>query len=158
MKLKLQIEPIPSINWGISLAKILPKEVWDSVRREVYEVGNYTCIVCGASNKQLHCHEKWKYDDSRKTQKLVGFECCCRDCHAVHHWGRTLKVNESKPEEIKRLIRHFCEVNNCTERAFEEHRIEVAEVVKRRSKLDYVVKFGMLSPRQITAKWEELKG
>ena len=156
--LKLEVEPIPSQNWGVSLAHLLPKEVWDSLRREVYSIADYTCLVCGATDKRLHCHEVWVYNDKRRVQKLSKLDCECRDCHAVRHWGRTVLVSQSDPTELERLIAHFCKVNNCTREVFESHRDKVNRAVKRRSKYKYKVNFGVFKTEEVTRIWRNSRG
>ena len=154
MVLKLKIEPIPSQNWGISLAKLLPKEVWDSLRREVYELSGYICSICGEEDKRLHCHERWVYNDKRRVQKLAALECICVDCHDVKHWGRTSIV---KPSEVVRLLLHFCTVNSSTKEEFEAHLKKVNAQVRRRSKLKYKVNFGKFSPEEVVRIWKSLR-
>lgn len=157
---KLKIEPIPSQNWGVSLARMLPSEVWDSLRREVYSIADYTCVICGATDKRLHCHERWEYNDKRHVQRLAGLECICGDCHQVKHWGRTSKLLLDKGDkwEADRLIAHFCKVNGCTREEFNSHKIRVGILVQRRSKEKYKVNFGLLKPEEVELAWRKLRG
>lgn len=150
--MKLEIEPIPSQNWGISLAHLLPKKVWDSLRREVYELSDYTCSICGSTERQLHCHERWKYNDKRRYQILVGFQCLCRYCHAIKHWGRTVAVTEDR-ELLSVLVEHFCKVNNCSVGDLDSHREKVSEIVRRRSRYNYKIRWGKFSPEEVTRIW-----
>lgn len=140
MRLRLCIEPVPISTWGISLANKLPKEEWDEIRRKVYRDAGNRCEVCGESNITLHAHEKWKFDDKKGVQRLVGFECCCEICHNVHHFGRSEET--MGPSQIKKLIEHWCLVNGKTKKDFLVYRQVVFERSKRRANRQYIVKVG----------------
>jgi hypothetical protein len=155
--LKLELEPIPESTWGRSLAQLLPKEVWDDLRREVYAAYNYTCAICGAKDKQLHCHERWEFDDKKHIQYLAGLVCLCRDCHEVKHWGRTVAEAHKNGDsgKIVRLTKHFCDVNNCSEKAFNLHKIEKGAINQERSRHKYTVNFGKFRPDLVEKIWKE---
>lgn len=158
--MKLEIEPIPKSNWHRSLANLLPKPVWDTLRREVYKESDYTCVVCVATGVEVHCHEVWGYDDKRHLQILRGLQCLCEDCHNIKHWGRTIKLyHEGKfsGDYIDRLRRHFCEVNKCSEQDMIKHIVEVGDKAWKR-KGTYRIVFGAFNPEGIVEAWKRLKG
>ena len=158
--LKLELELIPESTWGKSLAQLLPKEVWDDLRREVYAIFNHTCAICGATDKQLHCHEKWEFDDKNHIQRLVGFVCICVDCHDIKHWGRTVAEahKNGDSEKLVRLTKHFCEVNKCSEKVFTLHKVEVGDIAQKRSRYRYTVDFGKFRPDLVVKIWKEQRG
>lgn len=158
-KMKLEIEPIPESTWGISLANLLPEPVWDTLRREVYEGFDYTCAICEAADKQLHCHERWGYDDKLRIQKLVGFQCLCVDCHEVKHWGRTVaEAHKNKNNSrLVELTKHFCKVNSCTTAVFSMHKVEVGNIIQSRNSSKYRVEFGAFNPRNIEEIWSRTR-
>ena len=161
MTLILQIEPILEQNWGKSLAHLLPPPVWDTLRREVYKDARYACCFCHAIDVKLHAHELWAYDDKKHIQKLRGFQCVCEDCHAIKHWGRTVRVTqhgELPSNTIARLTLHFCKVNNCTPLDFENHKYVVGNIAHRRSKFKYKVDFGKFEPNKVVEIWNNKKG
>lgn len=138
--MKLEIELIPGKQWGKSLAQLLPKEDWDILRRKIYRVHNWTCQICGAYGVRVHCHEVWSYNDQKRIQKLVDLECCCEDCHHIHHWGQTIHLlHEGKLTQayIDKLRKHYCGVNKCTEKDMIEHIVEAGEKNMRRSRYKY---------------------
>ena len=153
--IKLTIEPIPESTWGISLANLLPREIWDCLRHEVYDNFNYTCAICGTRERQLQCHEKWSYNDRLKIQKLVGFQCLCLDCHYIKHWGRTVATahKEDDKEIIPYLTKHFCRVNKCTPSAFSLYKVEIGSISQGRSKHEYKVDFGKFNPSNVELVW-----
>lgn len=156
MKLKLTVEPIPENNWHLSLANLLPKPIWDTLRREVYFKAGYICEICSACDCEVHCHEVWFYNDKKGLQILSGLLCVCKDCHDIKHWGRTVHmVHEGKypGDTIPRLTKHFCQVNGCTERDFELHKIAVGELTQMRSKKKYKIDFGLFKVNRIIDEW-----
>lgn len=149
---------IPQQNWGKSLAQLLPKEVWDSVRKEIYKTANYSCMTCGMTGIAVHCHEVWLFDDLKKIQVLRGFQCICPDCHSIKHWGRTVAIsNQGKipRSEVVRLIEHFCEVNKCTEQDFREHLIDARSNWKDRSSKKYKLDWGLFKPETLIKTLEK---
>lgn len=153
--MKLTIESIPESTWGVSLANLLPPPIWNDIRREVYEGFNYACAICEATDKQLHCHEKWSYDDRKRIQRLVGFQCLCVDCHSIKHWGRTVaEAHKNKDSTILiELTKHFCKVNNCTTAAFSLYKVEVGNVAQERNRHKYQVDFGKFRPDLVEKVW-----
>lgn len=138
--MKLEIEPIPISSWGISLANRLPKSEWGRVRQKVYRDADYKCEICGNTNSTLNCHEVWKFDDRKRIQRLVGFECLCKLCHDVKHFGRSLGTYNGG--YIKELIKHWCRVNKKKESDFYVYQRKIFEINKKRADKFYVVKIG----------------
>ena len=139
MRLKLAIEPKPISTWGITLASRLEWAEWNKIRQECFKKAGYACEYCG-SGQNLHCHEVWSYDDKKKIQRLVDFKCICELCHDVKHYGRSTQVKTKA--YCKKLIKHWCEVNNKTEDDFKEHEAEVYRINRKRADIQYIVKVG----------------
>ena len=157
--MKLELEPIPESTWGTSLAQLLPPPIWHDLRREVYAAFNHTCAICGATDKRLHCHEKWSYDDKNHIQKLAGFQCLCEDCHAIKHWGRTVAEAHKNGNSsiLAVLTEHFCKVNHCSVYVFTLHKVEVGNIMQKRNKYRYRVEFGKFRPDLVEAIWKKNK-
>lgn len=158
--MSLELEPIPESTWGKSLAQLLPPPIWHDLRREVYEVSDHTCAICGATDKQLHCHERWKFDDKKRIQYLAGFQCLCVDCHDIKHWGRTVAEahKNGNSERLVYLTKHFCKVNNCSEKVFMLHKVEIGDISQMRGYHKYTVNFGKFRPDLVEAIWKKQKG
>jgi len=140
MRLKLKIEPIPISTWGISLANKLSPNEWRELRQKVYRDADYRCKICGATNRTLHCHEVWAFDDRKRIQRLVGLECCCESCHDVHHFGRTSQVRGKS--YVERCIGHWCKVNKKTRKDFMVYLQEIKLLNKKRADRAYLVTIG----------------
>ncbi len=105
--LKLTTNLVPRPLWGQSAAKRTYRAVWQGIRKATFEAAHQKCSICGAAPGSLHCHEIWKYDDSKRIAELVGLVSICKACHGVIHIGWSKK--EGKGPEA---IRHLCKVND----------------------------------------------
>ena len=158
MNLILTIESIPSNNWHLSLANLLPKPVWDTIRREVYFKAGYICEVCSACDCEVHAHEVWTYDDKKHSQVLKDIVCLCADCHNIKHWGRVVALVHKRqlpPDTLQKLTDHFLRVNKCTKEDFEIHKVAVGELTHMRSNKKYKINFGKFKINRVISIWEK---
>lgn len=160
INLKLELELIPEKQWGKSLAHLLSKPVWDTLRREVYKRDGYQCTICGATDTRVNCHEVWEYQDRGKKhiQHLKEFRTLCDQCHDIKHWGRTVSlVHQGKllTSYLEELTKHFCEVNNCSIEDFNNHKVVAGERWLKRSRYEYKINWGKLAPDKVTKIWIE---
>ena len=113
---KLQVELVPSSQWGSNMRDILTRSQWDKVRKHFYELNNNECQVCdqtGFDQNRSHAveaHEQWEYDDEKLIQKLVGIEVLCPECHRCKHLGRALKTGAGR-----KALSHLISVNGFSE-------------------------------------------
>ena len=112
--MKLELHLIPRTSFGANLRNRMGAYRWRKLSQQKREEAGHRCQICrflGSGKGDLHLHELWEYDDHKRIQKLTGFEVVCRDCHDVHHWGRsTTKANQNR---IDQLLIHACFVNHC---------------------------------------------
>lgn len=158
-KLILTIDTIPPNNWGENLHEHLPSEVWDALRKEVYAFYDWKCMICGASDVQLHCHEEWLIKDKSYKQYLLGFMCLCPDCHSIKHWGRTSVLYQQgkiSKRELDRLVAHFCRVNEVGIPQLGIHLEHAKARAKIRARYHYKLIWGKFSPERILAVWKEM--
>lgn len=159
MELKLQLELIPETQYYLSLARLLPKAVWDTLRRDVYWKFNYTCCICGKTDCRVNCHESWEFDDKNRIQYLKSLQCLCDDCHMIRHWGRTVAetlAGNLPKATLTRLTKHFCTVNNCTVEDFETHKVLMGELWQKRSKHHYRIDWGLFKPEVVIKQWKKI--
>lgn len=130
--MKLEIHLVPESAFHNNLRTKIRRD-WQQLSRNIRASKNFTCDMCGLRNDRpgsTHLHEVWEYDDDKCIQKLVGFECVCEVCHAVHHWG----YSKVSGRDLDRLFHHACRVNGCTINEFHEHIDTSFEVWRERSK------------------------
>jgi hypothetical protein len=146
--LRLTIELVPSTVWFSSLYRLLPRDVWNDLKKETFSKEGYKCHICGSERGPLNLHETWDYDDDKRVQKLAGVHHLCDLCHKIKHigfWCHTDDgMNKLKQEGITRedLKKHFCAVNGCARRTFFEHEDEAFEIFRKRSRRKWKQDFG----------------
>jgi hypothetical protein len=140
-KLRPRIELVPKPLWWKTLYRLLPRPVWDKLRRQVYQQARYRCEICGATDQTLYCHEKWAYDDVAHVARINGFEALCHLCHLSHHPGYAGVSGQSGG-----LPEHFRSVNACDEQTYLRHSEEAWEQWRIRSSwTDWTIDFGVWS-------------
>jgi hypothetical protein len=159
--MKLEICIIPEYNWGKSLAQLLPTEVWDKIRREVYADANWICQICYSSGVELHCHEVWLLDKRNHTQKLVKLVCICNDCHhCIHWWGTVSSVHkgELKSGVIERLTKHFLKVNKITQEEFDKHKTNMLmESILVNKTKKWRIDWGIYAPNRVVQVYNKVR-
>ena len=127
---KLRFELVPRSMWGKNYRNLAPSISWQELRSIVMKD---CCEVCGSTQPPFHCHEKWEFTQVSgvRVQKLLGLECCCVDCHDIHHIGRTNSIATKR--RIAYLKQHYCRVNLCTLEDYVVDKHEVFEVWRERS-------------------------
>jgi len=144
--LRLAIEPIPAGSQLASLAKLMPRDHWDRLRRAVYRRAGYRCEVCGRPGR-MYCHEVWQFNERTGCQWLRGFQALCCDCHDVKH---VLFVRDDRNQA--RLLQHFVTINRLT---CQQGRAYLQAARQRQSQLnqrDWIVNFGDYNLRMPSVK------
>lgn len=139
--LRLTIELVPSTVWYKNLHRLLPKKVWDNLRRSIYAECDHHCGICGAGGR-MNCHEVWEYDLPRRRQILRGFVSLCNDCHMVKHIGRAQILAHKGQLDLDVLIGHFLKVNRCDRMTFEMHQSHVRHLWRERSACSWILDLG----------------
>jgi len=138
----LEIELVPSTVWYSSLYRLLPKEIWNNIRNEIIKKNGRKCQICGETEGIMNLHEIWKYDDINHIQKLEGFILLCVMCHHIKHIGLAGILASEGKLDYNKIIEHFCIVNKCTEKEFEEHSVKAFDIWRKRSKYEWKQDFG----------------
>ena len=140
--MKLEIELVPSTVWFSSLYQLLPREVWNRIRNEIIADRGRQCQICGETEGVMNLHEIWQYDDENHIQNLEGFILLCRMCHNVKHIGLTGILARKGKLNYDDVVEHFCKVNNCSRKDFENHEKDAFESWRERSKHEWKQDFG----------------
>ena len=151
-ELKLTIEFVPSTAWYMSIYQLCRRnnqfEIWKKIKKDLIEKEGKKCWICGKENTVLEAHEFWEYDDIRHIQRLVAIHHLCSMCHKVKHVGLWLhtEVGRKRLAQLglsrEDIIQHFCKINNCSQKDFEEHEIEAFKIWKKRSRYNWKQDFG----------------
>lgn len=109
---------IPATSWGSSLANLLTKPSWDSIRIPMIRWAAGCQICFEKPTRPLECHEVWAYSmpppeapqGTVGIQRLMALAVLCTDCHSMFHLGRA-RLNGTA-----RLVKkHLIEVNSWSE-------------------------------------------
>jgi hypothetical protein len=120
----------------------MPKETWNSIRDDIIKRNGRKCQICCQTEGTMSLHEIWEYDDVKQIQKLKGFILLCRMCHHVKHIGLAgILANEGKLD-YDEVMKHFCNVNECSQKDFEKHINEAFETWRKRSGHNWKQDFG----------------
>lgn len=93
-----------------NLSNVLPRTLWDSLRRAAYAEAGHRCLICSGKGAKwpVEAHERWHHDCSARRSTLLGLEALCPDCHQARHSKPTAaaavavtlsRVNRWTPEE-----------------------------------------------------------
>ena len=135
--MKLELHLIPQTSFYSNLRNKIGRTEWDKLSRKIRSERNFTCELCGSTNK-THLHEVWEF--KKNIQKLVRFECVCQTCHAVHHWG----LSEVQGRNMDFLTKHACKVNDCTLNQWHAHLNESFRTWTKRSEKQWKVDVSFL--------------
>lgn len=140
--MKLTVELVPKTVWQGSLAKLLPRSIWSSIRGDVIDKNGKKCQICGETEGTMSLHEIWNYDDVNHVQKLDGFVLLCSMCHHVKHIGLAGILASQGKLDYTEVIKHFCKVNGRSEKDFKRHIEEAFKIWRERSQYQWKQDFG----------------
>lgn len=157
-KIKLSIELIPKTCHFSNVRTSIKKEEWDKIRFLSYENAKHKCEICGNNGlkqgfkHRIECHEIWHYDDTTKTQKLIGLISLCPICHQVKHIGRALAMGKKSI-----VYNQLAKVNKWTLEEVEKHIAESFELYKERSQHEWSLDISILSEEPYNLKLKKTK-
>lgn len=109
------IDTLPASAWFKNLRSSMSPVHWKAISQYVRDRANGKCEIC-LSEQRPEAHERWSFDASSKTQKLVRIMCLCKLCHLGTHWGFTGKIGLTEQVEA-----HIREVTGWTKEEFSSH-------------------------------------
>lgn len=152
MKFKLDIELVPENAWTLSLYNYFKANnkinEWSRIKKDIYSREDSKCWICGIENSRLEAHEFWAYDEKNGIQKLDAIHHLCSMCHKIKHigyWGTDEGISILKRTELsfEDLINHFCRINKCKIRDFQDHKKQSFEIWRKRCKIKWQQDFGI---------------
>tara|TARA_Y100001970_G_C14114041_1_gene792541 strand:- start:468 stop:1193 length:726 start_codon:yes stop_codon:yes gene_type:complete len=144
----LFVDLVPRSCWFTNVRYCIHPSDWNRLRVYIYSRVNYTCECCGINTKNkriaLEAHERWKYDESSSTQKLVRIVALCKPCHEVTHIG--LASVRGRREEA---IAHLKRVRLFTDEEADEHIQDAFKVWHDRSAIDWSLDLSLMTDNGI---------
>lgn len=152
----LLADMIPTSSFGASLANILTKESWRSIRKPAFVQAGYVCQVCGEANGPVEGHEIWRFQNNPAqsgwgTQSLEGILCVCAECHEMFHPGLANVRGRSK-----QVLQRTRDVNAWSIKEYDSYVAYANRVHKKRSNQHWVLdmsKLNMRGPLVLKSKW-----
>jgi hypothetical protein len=133
--MNLRPELVPKPLWGISAYRLLGRNAtWKAIRQDALRSTGNCCSLCGTGGKGLTCHERWDYDDSRRTATLAAFAVHCPACDSATHMGRAEKHGRKQM-----AIDQLCRVNGCSATEAEKLFTDAKKVWSVRSGYDWMM-------------------
>jgi hypothetical protein len=142
---ELFIDLIPTTSWFNNARSATSQSEWQRVRKHVYERVDNICETCGGppshNRKTLDCHERWDYNYSTSTQKLMRLVALCKSCHDTTHYGLSVGV-QKRDEEIKN---HMKKVRGFTDEEYNRHIEEAYNKWNQRNRIKWKLDLSLLS-------------
>lgn len=133
-------------TWDASIRRVLPREVWDRLRGQVFGEAGCRCQVCGARGK-LYCQERWAYDDQRHAQTLVCLLTLCERCHRIKDWGETEVLVGKGRLRLVDVFEHYQRVNGVDRAVFEADVREAKVAWFQRAQQQWRIDWSLLGRR-----------
>lgn len=141
----LFVDLVPRSCWFTNVRYCVAQTEWDRVRRMVYGRAGNRCEACGAapdrSAKQyLEAHERWAYDATTPTQRLMRLIALCTACHQATHFGYA----QLKGRAVE-AFDHLMDVTGMSEQETDEHIARAFQLWRQRSEQDWTLDLTMLT-------------
>ncbi len=159
-KPKIDIELVPLQAQGFNVRARVSKQNWEKIctviHKEATKTGRYKCQVCGENGLSqgfkhpVECHEVWEYDDSKRTQKLVGMLSLCPLCHKAKHIGLATQMGYG--DKVKN---HMAKHNGWTPSKVERHIKQSFKKIKSRSSKFYKLDLTYLNDKRFSFLMEK---
>ncbi|MGU2444648.1 hypothetical protein ACTXHA_29965 [Burkholderia cenocepacia] len=102
---------------------------WQDIRLHYFNKHKHICQSCKNTftDKELHLHELWAFNEHDKIQKLIALIPLCAECHSIAHINR----HKKEPEKLIALIEKYASYNIIDEdQAYKD--MDFAESERRR--------------------------
>ncbi|MER7862745.1 DUF5710 domain-containing protein [Amycolatopsis japonica] len=146
----LFVDLVPRSCWFTNVRYCVSERDWERLRRMLLGRAGQQCEACRRGEDRevrrwLEAHERWSFDWSTRTQKLVRLICLCSDCHRTTHYG----LAQVKGQETA-AFEHLRAVTGWSEQDARFHIEQAFEVWAQRSRVDWHLDLSMLTSAGIT--------
>lgn len=148
----LFVDLVPSSCWFTNVRSCVAERDWERLRRMLLERAGQRCEICGQgedreAERWLEAHERWVYDESAGTQRLVRLICLCTDCHRTTHFGLARKRGLDGV-----ALRHLCSVTGMSREQARRHVDQAFALWSRRSSRDWTLDLSILTEAGVALK------
>jgi hypothetical protein len=140
---QLFVDLVPRSCWFTNVRYCVEPRDWDRLRKFVYERAGNKCECCGAANSDgapLAAHERWHFDLTHKTQKLMRIIALCEACHETTHMG--LANVRGRGDEA---TLHLMKVTGITPLAADKHIEQAFKLWEERNETDWTLDLSVIT-------------
>lgn len=139
----LFVDLIPKTSFYRNARSFFSAKDWHKIRFYVYSRVNFICECCGKNTLQssrIEAHERWEYDLTSKTQKLVRIVALCTECHLSTHICFAGIIGKGKEAR-----EHLKNVRNFTDEELNKHITKSIKLFQERSDIKWKLDLSLLS-------------
>lgn len=154
---RLSVDLVPERMWRRNVRAVVGKTTWDALRWHFGATlckpsflkidfptkkhrAKLRCAVCSAEPRRLELHEEWRYDDIRRSQRLVALIPICSACHLSKHLGYANVIGRADE-----ALSHLAKVNQWPLKQAERYRTQVFEKWEKRRLFEYSLDLKLLT-------------
>jgi hypothetical protein len=145
----LYVDMIPSTSWYRNVRSAVSERDWYRVSQMVRRRAGWRCEVCGVGingdRDLLDAHERWRFDQATRVQRLTRLISLCAACHSVTHFGFATISGEA--EDALRHLRYVTGMNVHEARRNIETAVATA---RRRSQVTWTLDLSVIASAGIT--------
>lgn len=138
---KLYIDMIPKTTYFKNVRSLFSENDWNLIRHHIYSRCDYRCECCKKKkNRYLEAHERWLFDETTQTQKLIRIIALCKLCHSATHYGHSKRT-----KNIDKINNHIKKINNYNDEELKNHIKESYDIWKSRNNIKWNLDFSILT-------------
>lgn len=138
---KLYIDMIPKTTYFKNVRSLFSENDWNLIRHHIYSRCDYRCECCNKKkNRYLEAHERWLFDETTQTQKLIRIIALCKLCHSATHYGHSKRT-----KNMDKINMHIKKINNYNDEELKNHIKESYDIWKSRNNIKWNLDFSILT-------------
>ena len=138
---KLYIDMIPKTTYFKNVRSLFGENDWNLIRHHIYSRCDYRCECCNKKkNRYLEAHERWLFDETTQTQKLIRIIALCKLCHSATHYGHSKRT-----KNMDKINMHIKKINNYNDEELKNHIKESYDIWKSRNNIKWNLDFSILT-------------
>jgi hypothetical protein len=147
----LYVDMLPGNSWGNNVRSAVSGRNWYRISQMVRRRAGWRCEACGVdmdgNRDLLHAHERWRFDQAARVQRLARLISLCAACHGATHFGFATVTGEAEA-----ALRHLRNITRMNAHEARRHIETAAATARRRSQVTWVLDLSVITSAGITVK------
>jgi hypothetical protein len=148
----LYADPIPASSWYRNVRSAVSARDWYRISQMTRRRAGWACESCGwqpdrADRDLLDAHERFTYDDTTGTQRLVRLISLCAACHGVTHFGYATVTGQAEP-----ALRHLQHITGMTRHQALAHVSDALSLSAQRSQIPWTLDLTVISAAGVSIR------